>query len=122
MPEVQIGTTTLPILVIPRINGVPVTQTEIKNNLSNVFVDDDTTPLSFTLEYVTREGTLQTQVWDESQSTESIIFFPIPDSFYAVDIVWTLLPFWTIIGLTQIENIYAGESITLEVKDLHLGP
>ena len=122
MPEAQTGTTTLPILVIPRIAGVPVTQTEIKNNFSNVFVSDGTTPLSFTLEYITREGVLQTQAWDEPQSTDSVIFFPIPDSFYESDIVWTLLPFWTIVGLTQTEKIYADESVTLEVKDLHLGP
>lgn len=121
MPEVQKGTTTLPILVTPRIAGVPVTQTEIKNNHSNVFVDNGSTPLSFTLEYKSRDGTVNTQEWDESKSTENVIFFPMPDSFYADDVVWTILPFWTIVGLTQTEKIYADESIQLEVKDLHDG-
>jgi hypothetical protein len=121
LPEVQTGSTTLPILVIPRINGVPVTQTQIKNNFSNVFVSDGTTPLTFTMEYQTRLGTLNTQAYDATLSTDSIIFFPMPDSFYATAIKWTIIPFWNIVGLTQTEKIYANESIMLEVKDLHLG-
>lgn len=121
MPEVQTGSTTLPILVIPRINGVPVTQTQIKTNFSNVFIDDGQTPLTFTMEYQTRLGTLNTQAFDASKSTDAIIFFPMPDSFYATDIIWTIIPFWTIVGLTQTEKIYANEAIQLEVKDLHLG-
>jgi len=121
LPEAQTGSTTLPILVIPRIGGVPVTQTQIKNNFSNVFVDDGSTPLTWVLEYITRDGTLNTQNFDATQSTDSVIFFPLPDSFYAVDIIWTLLPFWNIVGLTQTEKIYADESIMFEVKDLHLG-
>ena len=122
MPEAQTGSTTLPILVIPRIGGVPVTQTQIKNNFSNVFVDDNQTPLTWVLEYITRDGTLNTQDFDDALSTDSVIFFPLTDSFYAVDIIWTLLPFWQIVGLTQTEKIYADESIMFEVKDLHLGP
>ncbi len=121
MPEAQTGSTTLPILVIPRIGGVPVTQTEIKNNFSNVFVNDGTTPLTWVLEYQERDGTLNTQNFDDSLSTDAIIFFPVPNSFYANDVIWTLLPFWNIAGLTQTEKIYTDESIMFEVKDLHLG-
>jgi len=120
LPEAQRGSTTLPILVIPRIKGVPVTQTEIKNNFSNVFVDDGSTPLTWVLEYQKRGGTLNTQNFDAELSTDAVIFFPVPDSFYASDVIWTLLPFWQIAGISQTEKIFADESIMFEVKDLHL--
>ncbi len=118
MPEVQVGTKQLPIRIIPRINGVPVTQTDIKNNHTN-----RTSPvLSFTLEYKTREGTTQIQLFDAGKSTDSMIFFDMPDSFYANEIIYTLLPFWTVSGGGgPDEVIYADESIMLEVKDLHDG-
>ena len=117
MPEAQIGSTALPILVIPRIGGIQVTQFVIKNNFSNVFVDDFSTPLTWVLEYQEREGILNTQNFDAGLSTDEIIFFPVPDSFYANDVIWTLLPYWQI----ATEKIFADESIMFSVKNLHLG-
>jgi len=121
MPEAQTGSTTLPILMIPRIGGVPVTLTEIKNDFSNVFLTDFDTPFTFTLEYQERGGPVNTQAFSAPDTTDTIVFFPVPDSFYENDVVWTLLPFWQIVGLTKTEKIYADEAIMFEVKDLHLG-
>ena len=120
LPEIQKGTTSLPILVTPRIGGIPITQSEIKTNHSSVYIDDST-PLSFTLEYKSRGDIVNIIHWDESQSTEDTIFFPMPDSFYANEIVWTILPYWKILGLTKTEKVYADEAIQIEIKDLHLG-
>jgi len=121
MVEVQIGTTFLPILMTPRIGGLPVTQTQIKNDFSNAYVDDVTTPLTFTLEYKERNDALpQTVSFDASRSTDSVIYFPIPDSFYAQNATYTVLPFWNVGGPTP-EKIYAAEGIQIIVKDLHKG-
>ncbi len=118
MPEAQIGSTNLPINVIPRIGGVPVTQTEILASFTN---QTGTVVLAFTLEYQERDGTLNTQAWDETASTDSVIVFPVNDSFYANAVIWTLLPFWTVNGDNPEEKVYADESIQFAVKDLHRG-
>ena len=117
MVEIQQGTTKLPILVTPRINGVDVTITQIKNQFSNFFVDDASTPIAFTLETRTRTGAVATLAWDSTKSTDSIIFFLPLDSFYAILETYTIIPYWTIAS----EKIYAQESIQLVVKQLHDG-
>jgi len=117
MVEVQIGSLQLPILITPRINGVPVTQTQIKNDFSNKFVSDIATPIAWTLETRTRTGTVQLLVWNEGNSTDSVIFFQPLDSFYAVEETYTIIPFWTI----DTEKIYGQESIQFKVKQLHDG-
>ena len=100
------------------IGGVPVTQTQIKNDFSNAYVDDVTTPLNFTLEYKTcDDDTPNTVNWDSAKSTESVIFFPVLDSLYAEYATYMIIPFWTI----ATEKIYASEPVQLVVKDLHRG-
>jgi len=118
MPEVQIGTTSLPILVSPRINGLLVTQTQIKNDFSNEFISDSLTPIAFTLEWKTRDSTTPTPIaWNASKSTESKIFFPMPDSFWANINTYTIMVFWTI----ATEKIFTDEPTQIAVKDLHKG-
>lgn len=116
MPEIQVGTTDKPILVIPRIGGVPVTQTQIKNDFSNAYVDDISTPLSFVLEYKNRTDTTVTSIaWNEAASTESQIFFDMPDAFWANLEEWTVMVAWTIAG----EKNYTVESVVFAIKDMH---
>ena len=118
MTDVQRGTKLLPISIEPRIDGVLVTQSEIKNKFSNAFVDDNTTPLTWTLEYFERgQSTPLTQFFDDAQSTESTIVFPMPDSFYADYKVWMILIRWNI----SVEQIYSDEAISIEIKDFVLG-
>ena len=117
MVEIQLGSTQLPILVTPRINGLDVTVSQIKTQFSNFFVDDTTTPIAFTLETRTRTGTVALLPWDPVKSTDSILFFLPLDTFYAVIETYTIIPYWTVAS----EKIYAQESIELVVKQLHDG-
>jgi len=122
MADVQIGTTNLPISIQPRINGEIVTQEQIKLEFSNSFIDDSTTPLTWTLEYTERDGTTQTQFFDTGESTNDTIVFAMPDSFYAEFKVWMVTIRWNIAGVApRPEQIFSNESIMIEVKDLTLG-
>ena len=117
MTEVQVGTTTRPIRITPHIDGLPVTQQNIKDNFSNLFVDDGSTPLTFTMEYKVRNGTVTTLLWDAAKSTESEIYFEVPNSFYIAVKTWTVLFFWSVLT----EKNYTDEPIQIEIKDLHKG-
>ena len=116
MPEVQLGTTSKPIIVIPRIGGLAITQAQIKNDFSNEFVSDALTPLSFVLEYKKREDTVFATVnWSSSKSTETNIFFPMPDSFWENIQEWTVLVAWKI----ATEKNYTVVNAVFTIKDLH---
>jgi hypothetical protein len=118
MVDVQKGSTALPIIVVPRIGGIPVTQTEIKNNFSNKYVNEGTTPIAWTLEYQKRgESTPSTQAWDESKSTDEKIFFDMPDTFWEDWATYTILVYWTI----STEKVYTELPTQITVKDLHVG-
>ena len=122
MVDVQRGTTALPFLIQPRINGVIRTQKEIKEVFSNVYVDDNTTPLTWTLEYTSRnQPTPQTILFNEGKSTNETIAFDIPNSFYADYNIWVIMIRWNIVGLLLTEQIYTNEAIQVEIKDLQLG-
>lgn len=112
---VQKGSLDIPIIVVPRINGLIVTQTQIKNDFSNLFVSDLLTPLNFTLEFKAVDGTLLTQAWNPAKSGPSSIFFPVPDSLYANKEEFTLAPFWTI----STEKNYVLKPYHLTVDDVH---
>lgn len=112
------GALVTPIIIKPRIDGNLVTQTQIKNDFSNTFIDEGSTPIAFTMESKVRGQTIDTLAWDPSKSTESKIFFLPADSFYANEIKYTLLFFWTI----ATEKVYTKIPLTLEVKDYHNEP
>lgn len=112
---VQIGTRLLPIIVTPRIDGKVVTQTEIKAK-STGYVDDNNTPLRFGLEIKQRNEAILTLQWDETKSSNSAIFFQVPDSVYASAAVYTVTCFWTV-GTS--EKIYALAPYHLTVEDIH---
>lgn len=117
MTDIQKGTTSLPVIIKPRIEGIAVTQTAIKQNYSNRYVDDPSTPLTWTLEYRKAGSTLtSTLAFDSSKSTDTEIFFNMPDSFYAEIADWTLLVYWQI----DTEKIYNDEAMTISIKEFHL--
>lgn len=118
MVEVQKGSLVTPIIITPRIDGNIVTQSQIKNTFSNTFIDDATTPISFTMESKVRGQPIVTLAWDESKSTDNQIYFQPLDAFYADEIKYTLLFYWTIGN----EQVYTQVPITLEVKDYHNEP
>ncbi|KKN76249.1 hypothetical protein LCGC14_0372750 [marine sediment metagenome] len=118
MVEVQKGAKITPITIRPRIDGNIVTQTQIKNDFSNQFVDDITTPINFFMESKVRGQSLVDLAWDPALSTDSLIHFLPADAFYANEIKYTLLFFWTIAN----EKVYTKIPITLEVKDYHNEP
>ena len=107
-----------PIIIKPRIDGNIVTQTQIKNNFSNTYIDDTLTPIAFTMESKVRGQTIATLPWDPAKSTDSEIFFIPADAFFASEIKYTLLFYWTIAA----EKVYTKLPITLEVKDYHSEP
>jgi hypothetical protein len=114
---VQTGTTRYPIIVKPRINGVLVTQTDIKNTYSNAFVNDSSTPLTWTLEY--REANqvgVFAVAFDPIVSQDDFIFFLPPDSIYAEDKEWTIAVFYQV-GVS--ERQYCIKPYHLPVKNLH---
>ncbi len=112
---VQKGSTSIPIIVIPRINKIVVTQDDIKNTFSNLFVNDSTTPLSFTLEYKAVGGTVATQVWNSLKSGPSSIYFEVPDALYTNKEEWTIAVFWEI----STEKVYVLKPYHLTVDDVH---
>lgn len=115
MVEVQKGALITPITIRPRIDGNIITQTQIKNDFSNTFLDDASTPIAFTMESKVRGQNPVELAWDESKSTDSLIHFQPADAFFANEIKYTLLFFWTI----ATEKVYTKIPITLEVKDYH---
>lgn len=125
MVDVQRGTLKLPILIQPRINGVVVTQLQIKSTFSNAFIDDSTTPLTWTLEYSSRAVPTPVEVlYNAGKSTDNTIFFDIPDVFYADYNLWTIMIFWKVTDnpvTSTLEQIYSNEAIQIDVKDLQLG-
>jgi len=116
--EVQKGAKLTPITIRPRIDGKIVTQTQIKNDFSNQFVDDVTTPINFFMESKVRGQSVVTLAWVPGKSTDSLIYFQPADAFFANEIKYTLLFYWTI----DIEQVYTKIPITLEVKDYHAEP
>lgn len=118
MVEVQKGAKLTPITIRPRIDGNIVTQTQIKNDFSNTFVDDITTPIAFTMESKVRGQSPVELPWVPGKSTDNLIYFAPADAFYENEIKYTLLFFWTI----ATEKVYTKIPITLEVKDYHNEP
>ncbi len=115
MVEIQVGSLQQPIIMIPRINGVPETVTRIKSVFSNFFVSDVATPIDWKLEHRTRTGAKTLISFDSGKSTDTQIFFFPPDAFYATVEKKTLLFFWTI----GVEKVYSSIPITVDVKELH---
>jgi len=115
MVEIQVGSKQHPIIMIPRINGVPETVTRIKSVFSNFFVSDGATPIDWKLEHRTRTGAKTTINFDSAKSTDTQIFFFPDDSFFATVQKYTVLFFWTI----GVEKVYSSIPITIDVKELH---
>ena len=112
---VQTGSKNIPIIVTPRINGAVVTQTEIKTVFSNAYVDDVSTPLSFSMELKRIGGDTVTGTWDSDKSSETKLYFTIPDTVYATNGDYTVVVYWTI--NTEINSVIAPYHLTVE--DLH---
>lgn len=122
--EVELGTVSLPFFVIPRIDGVAVGVSDIKSTYSNKFENDTDTPMSFFAELSLRDGTKTTVEWDESKSTDSVLYFPIADTIYATRAVYTVMFYWIVYNddtptPAEIEKIFTMEPMTLDVKELH---
>lgn len=117
--EVQIGSVSIPILMVPRIDDVPVTVTQIKTVYSSKWTDDVNTPLSFLLELKDENGVI-TDVADAG-STDTQINFPVPDSAYTGIATYTVMAYWIVKNLSSvvIEKVPIIQSLTLEVVDLH---
>ena len=118
MVEVQIGSTALPIIILPTIDGKAVTQTQIKNDFSNYFVSDGATPINFILETKTRDGSKVPLSFNAAKSSETEIWFEPPDSLYATKEVFTAVVFWTI----GIEKVPTTNMFVIDVQDLHNEP
>lgn len=112
---VQIGTKLLPIVVTPRINGKVVTQTEIKT-ASNAYISDQESPLRFGLEFKRRGEDITVVDWDENKSTDTEIYFPVPNSLWDTLGEYTVLCFWTV-GTT--EKIYSIVTYHIAVEESH---
>jgi len=122
MTEAQVGSTFLPIKIKPFIDGLPKTQQNIKDNFSNLYVDDPTTPLTWVLEHKKKGDTVATTVnFDAGLSTEAVIYFDMPDTFWATIQKYTVLVAWVVTGLGKVEKIYNEEEFTIDVRDLHKG-
>lgn len=123
--QVEINSISVPVLVTPRINGVVVTVTQIKTIYSAYFVDNTTTPLSFWLEYRDAVGSdpVVTIEWDPVKSSDSQLFFPIPDVLYQTENKYSVLFFWLVQNNADppanLEKIYTEQPLVLEVLDLH---
>ncbi len=115
MVEIQVGSKQQPIIMIPRIDGKVVTQTQIKNNFSNFFVSDGATPIDWKLEFRTRSGTKTTIGFDVPKTTDSQIWFFPDDTFWDTVVKYTVLFYWTI----ATEQVYSEIPITIDVKELH---
>lgn len=125
MPQIEIGSIAVPALVTPRINAIPVTVSQIKTLYSAKFVDNTTTPLSFWLEYRSTAGdsSVVTIEWDPTKSSDSQLYFPIPDALYSTLDKYSVLIFWLVqddaIPPNNLEKIYVEQPIVLEVVNLH---
>jgi len=119
----QLGSVFLPILMTPRINQVPVTVTQIKTIYSSKFVDNSTTPLDFYLEYADRTGAKTEIKWDSVKSSDSLIYFPVPDAVYATLAKYSVLFYWTVsdnsVPAVVIEKIFVEQPQVLEIEDQH---
>jgi len=115
MVEIQVGSKQQPVIHLPRIDGKPVTVTEIKNNFSNFFVSDGQTPINFVMESRTRDGNKVTLNYDVSKSSETEIWFLPADSFWTTVQKYTVLFYWTI----DIEQVYTENPLIVDVKELH---
>jgi len=112
---VQVGTTSLPIRITPRIDGNVVTQQNIKDIYSNHFISDGATPLTWVFEYKAVGGTIASIPFDAGKSGPSSIYFTIPDSFYATKEEWTFSVAWKI----ATEKIFMMRSVKISVVDEH---
>ena len=115
MVEIQVGSTSQPIIINPRINGILTSVTEIKNTHSNFYVSDVATPINFVMESRTRLGTKATLNYDPTSSSDDDIYFFPADAFYATVEKYTVLFYWTI----GTEKVYTENPITIDVKELH---
>ncbi len=120
MPEVQKGIKKLVIFAKPRIGGLVKTQTQIKNDFSNFFVNDASTPLTWSLEFTDSKDVVTTLAFDGALSTDTTLYFLPTNTFWDTLESYTVLLFWEI-G-TDLEKIYSDEAIQLVVKNLHKGP
>jgi hypothetical protein len=115
MVEIQVGSKQQPIIILPRINGTPVTVQNIKDNFSNFFVSDIATPINFVMETRTRLGAKVTLNYDAAKSSETEIWFLPTDPFFASVEKYTTLIYWTI----DVEQVYTENPFTIDVKELH---
>ena len=123
MVKVQVGTTFLPVRLTPRISGLAVLVSQIKNVYSALYVSDALTPISFVMEYTPDGGgTPQTITWNPALSTDSQVYFPVPDAFYSAVETWIVVFYWTITNGPSTEKIYTENYLTIQVLDLHNAP
>lgn len=120
MVEVQKGVKKLVIFAKPRIGGLVKTQTQIKNDFSNFFINDASTPLTWTLEFRDSKGVVTTLAFDDTKSTDAILYFLPSDTFWDTLASYTVMLYWEIGA--DLEKIYSENSIQLQIKDLHDGP
>lgn len=124
MPQVQVNTKRLPILIQPRINNIERDVAWIKINQSFLYANDVDTPMVFSLHYKKRgDADYTTITADPVQSTPSILYFNMPDSFYSITEKWSLLFSWKVTKADPpnpdiIEQVFTEKPITLEVKDV----
>ena len=115
MVEIQVGSTKQPIIHLPRIDGKPVTVTEIKTLYSNYYVSDPATPINFVMESRTRLGAKTLLFYDPAKSSETEIWFFPTDPYYATVEKYTVLFYWTI----DVEKVYTENPLVIDVKELH---
>ena len=115
MVEIQVGSKQQPIILLPRIDGKPVTVQNIKDNFSNFFVSDGATPINFVMETRTRDGSKVLLSYNPGKSSETQIWFLPIDTFFASVEKFTALFYWTI----DVEQVYTENPITIDVKELH---
>lgn len=116
--EIQVGSLQQPVILKPRINGIPVTVSDIKNSFSNFYVSDGATPIDWKLEYKTRTGAKTLIAFDASRSTNEEIWFLPADAFYATEVKYTIMFYWTI----STEKVYSENAITFDIKEIHNEP
>lgn len=123
--QVELNSINVPVLVTPRINGIVVTVTQIKTTYSSVFVDNTTTPMTFWMEYRDAVGSdaVVTIEYDPSKSSDSQLYFPIPDELYQNENKYSVLFFWLVqnnaMPPVNLEKIYVEQPLVLEVLNLH---
>ena len=115
MVEIQVGSKQQPIIILPRIDGNAVTVQNIKDNFSNFFINNGSTPINFVMETRTRLGNKVTLNYDVAKSSETEIWFLPLDTFWESIQKYTTLFYWTI----AVEKVYTENPITIDVKELH---